>query len=306
MSSFFWSSTSSTDPTLGANWTASDGTTGTAPGSGDDAYIQSIPGVVLANIGAADMSAVALNSLTIGSTFTGTIGTADTSSPLFGYWKIGAGTWTIGSPSGDGVVYGGSGRIKIDFGAGAFNGVVLATGSSADNGAEPVRLLASNAASAIVVLGGRVGVATNLPGETVTLGEIDVSGPSSICNLGPGVTWTTANISDGADITINSGSAGTLSVSPGAAATTQGTGLIATIEAGGNLSLNHRPASGSAINTLNLYPTGVADFSQNPAALTVDVVNHHRGGVMSANAANPGHLTVTARNLVNCGTLTAS
>src|SRR6185312_3492007 len=131
MSSYFWSSTSSTDPTLGANWTKSDGTTGTAPGNGDDVTIAAIPGVSLASIAAADMSAVTLNSLTVSQTFTGTIGTASTSG-TFGYWKIGATTWTIGTPSGDGIAAIGSGRIKINFGSAVFAGTVLATGSSID------------------------------------------------------------------------------------------------------------------------------------------------------------------------------
>ena len=240
MSSYFWSSTSSSDPTLGANWTKSDGTTGVAPANGDDVYIQAIPGVVLANIGEADMSAVTLNSLTVNQTFTGTIGTADTSGTPFGYWKIGATTWTIGAPSGDGIAYGGSGRIKINFGSAAFSGVVLATGSSADQGAEPVRILANNASSRLSILGGRVGVATNLPGETATLEEIDVAGSTALCNLGPGVTWTTANVSTGGTLTLNSGSTGTLSAAPGATVTTQGTTAIATVNAGGSVSLNHR------------------------------------------------------------------
>ena len=47
MSSYFWSSTSSTDPTLGANWTKSDGTTGVAPANGDDVTIAAIPGVAV-------------------------------------------------------------------------------------------------------------------------------------------------------------------------------------------------------------------------------------------------------------------
>jgi len=78
------------------------------------------------------------------------------------------------------------------------------------------------------------------------------------------------------------------------------------VNAGGTTILNHRPASGSAITTLNLYPTGTADFSQVPSAVTVGTLNHHKGGVLSANASNPGHMTVTTRNLINCGTLTAS
>ena len=90
MPTYFWTSTSSTDPTLGANWTKSDGTTGAAPTTGDDVFIQAIPGVALANIGSADMSAITLNSLTISQTFAGTIGTTSSAGPNFGYWKIGA------------------------------------------------------------------------------------------------------------------------------------------------------------------------------------------------------------------------
>ena len=169
-----------------------------------------------------------------------------------------------------------------------------------------MRIKGSNAANHLSVLGGRVGVARNLPGEAATLAELDVSGSTAVCNLGPGVTWTNANVASGATLTTNSGSTGTLSLPSGATAITQGAGAIATINAGGAAILNHRPAAGAAITTLNLYPTGVADFSQNPANVTVTTLNHQRGGVLSANAANPGHLTVTNRTLVNCGTLTAS
>lgn len=306
MSTYFWSSTSSTDPTNGANWTKSDGTSGAAPGNGDDAVVAAIPGVALASIGAADMSAVTLNSLTIGQSFTGTIGAASTAGATFGYWKIGAASWTIGTPSGDGTPAVGSGRIKIDFGSAAFAGVVLASGASVDAGAEPVRVKGSNAGNKLYVLGGRVGVATNLPGEAATLAEVDVNGSTAVCNLGPGVTWTNANASSGGTITLNSGSSGTLAVSSGSTATTNGTGAIATVNAGGTTNLNHRPASGAAIATLNLYPTGTADFSQLPSNVTLTTLNHQRGGVIVANAANPGHLVVTNRNLVNCGTLTAS
>lgn len=306
MSTYFWSSTSSTDPTLGANWTKSDGTTGTAPGNGDDVTIAAIPGVALASIAAADMSAVTLNSLTISQTFSGTIGTASIAGGTFGYWKIGATSWTIGKPSSDGMAAIGSGRIKIDFGAAAFAGVVLGTGSSVDLGAEAVRIKGSNAGNVLYVLGGRVGVATNLPGESAALAEVDVTGSTAICNLGPGVTWTNANVSAGGAINLASGSTGALSVASGSTASTAGSGAIATVNAGGTTILNHRPASGAAITTLNLYPTGTADFSQAPSPVAVGTVNQQKGGLLIANAANPGHLVVTTRNLVNCGTLTAS
>jgi len=305
MSSYFWSSTSSTDPTNGANWTKSDGTTGTAPGNGDDVTIAAIPGATLANIAAADMSSVTLNSLTISQTFTGQIGTTATSG-TFGYWKIGATTWTIGRPSSDGGAAIGSGRVKIDFGAAAFVGTVLATGTSADQGQEPVRIKGSNSANKLYVLGGRVGVATNLPAETATVAEVDVAGSTAVCNLGPGVTWTNANVSSGASLSLNSGSTGALSVASGSTLSVQGSGAIATVNAGGATYLNNRPASGAAIATLNLFATGTADFSQNPAGVTVTTLNHYKGGALTANAANPGHLAITTRNLVNCGTLVAN
>ncbi|HEX4796351.1 MAG TPA: hypothetical protein VH370_21360 [Humisphaera sp.] len=306
MPTYFWTSTSSTDPTLGANWTKSDGTTGTAPANGDDVFIKAIAGVALANIGSADMSSVTLNSLSISQTFTGTIGSASIASPNFGYWKIGASSWTIGAPSPDGTAFGGSGRIKLDFGSAAFSGTVLSTGPSADSGAEPLRIKGSNSGNKLYVLGGRVGVATNLPGETATLAEVDVSGSSAVCDLGPGVTWAAANIAAGGSLLTNSGSTGALSVASGASVTTQGVGAIATVNLGGNATFTHRPASGAAITTLNLYPTGTADFSQNPSAVTVTNLNHHKGGTLTANPANPGHLTVTNRALVNCGSLTAA
>ena len=139
-------------------------------------------------------------------------------------------------------------------------GVVLATGSSADAGAEPVRIKGSNAANKLYVLGGRVGVATNLPGETATLAEVDVTGSSALCNLGAGVTWTNANVSSGGTLTTNSGSSGALSISSGSTATTRGTAAISTVNAGGTTYLNHRPASGAAIATLNLVSDGKCGF----------------------------------------------
>jgi hypothetical protein len=305
MSSFFWSSISSTDPTIGANWTKSDGTTGTAPGNGDDAYIVAIPGLALASIGAADMSAVTLNSLTISQTFAGTIGTTATSG-TFGYWKIGATTWTIGTPSADGSTAGGSGRIKIDFGSAAFVGTVLNAGTSIDSGLEPLRIKGSNAGNRLIVLAGRIGVATNLPGETSTISEVDVTGSTAVVDFGSGVTWTNATVAAGATLNTLSGSSGALSVSSGANATTRGTGAIATINAGGTVAICHRPASSAAVTTLNIYPTGTADFSQNPLPVTVTTLNHQAGGVLAFDPANPGQLTIGTHNLVNAGTLTAA
>ena len=98
------------------------------------------------------------------------------------------------------------------------------------------------------------------------------------CDLGAGVTWTNADVSNGGTISLNSGSTGVLSVGPGANATTAGPSAISVVEAGGSVVLNHRVASGASVTTLDLFPTGVVDFSQNPAAVTVTTLNHHGEG----------------------------
>ena len=109
--------------------------------------------------------------------------------------------------------------------------------------------------------------------------------PRKECDSHPPATTISlenANVSSGGTLNANSGSTGTLSISPGSTATAQGTGAIATINSGGNAFLNHRPGAGAAVTTLNLYPTGVADFSQNPANVTVATLNHHKGGTLTA------------------------
>jgi hypothetical protein len=305
MAAYFWSSISSGDPTLGANWTKSDGTTGVAPGNGDDAYVQAIPGLALASINAADMSAVTLNSLTISQTFTGTIGTTATTG-TFGYWKIGASVWTVGTPSADGTVFGGSGRIKLDFGAAAFVGTVLSTGTSSDSGLEPLRIKGTNASNRLLVLGGRVGVATNMPGEVSTLAEVDASGSGAVVDLGPGVTWTIATSVSGASLTLSSGSSGTLSVGSGATARINGSSAVATVNANGTVQLCNRPASGAAVATLNLYSTGTADLSPNPLAASITTLNHFSGGTLTVNPASQGQLSIGSHNLINASSLSAA
>jgi hypothetical protein len=303
MASYFWSSTSSTDPTLGANWTKSDGTTGTAPTTADDAFIQAIPGSALANIAAADMHTVVLNSLTISQSYTGTIGGAGTG----GYWQIAATTWTIGTIAG-GINPGGSGRIKIDFGTNQFTGTVISTaGASTDTNQEPVRIKGTHASNKLSVLSGTVGVATNQPGETSTLSEIDVvgntaTGTSPTCNLSSGVTWTTAYCAGGGTLATNSG--GTTLDCAGGTVTCNGTALVTTVTNSGTIYFNVTPASGSCITTLNNLNGGTVDFSGGPAARTVGTYKPYASSSIRLNAANPAHVTFTTVSPQNLSTLT--
>lgn len=303
MASYFWTSTSSTDPTVGANWTKSDGTTGTAPTTGDDVTITAIPGSTLANIGAADMHLVTLSSLTISRSFTGTIGTAG----VGGYWRVSATTLNIGVAGSGLNSTVGSGRIKLDLGTvvGTIN--VYATGSSTDTGYEAVRILGSNASNLLNLVGsGTVGVGTNQPGETATVLAANISGQGAVCNFGAGVTWTNANVASNAKFSARSGSSGTVSVAANSTATLSGTAAVASVNNSGTVNHQVRPAAGAASTTINNYTGGVIDFSGNPSAVTVTTLNGYANSQIQANPANPGHLTMTTFNRIEAGSLTVS
>jgi hypothetical protein len=291
MSNFFWSSTSSTDPTATGNWTnAADGTTTAVPTTGDNVFISSVPGATLANIEAATMASITLATLTISSTYGGTIGGTGTTSP-FGYWEIGATAWSIGNPSSDGNQANGSGRIKINFGTIAFSGVVVATGQSIDTGFEPVRILGANSGNVLEVQSGLVGVATNLPGEDAQLSAVNIIGGT--CDLGAGVTLASATASGNGNL--NSACAiTTLTTAAGTNVTASGAVEIATANVYGNVYFNNRPGSGDAVGTLNIYNGGDANFAGNPAACTVGTVNVESGFTITLDPAANSSVTLPA------------
>lgn len=303
MSIFFWTATggSAADPTVGANWTSATGTTGTAPGAGDDAYIVPIAGLTLAPINFKDQSGGGtLNSINYASSLL--VGTTDTTSAnIFGYWKINATTVNISTP--DGTAASGGGRVKIwNPLAGATTLNVTQTGSSSDLYSQAVRYLCSNSGTVVNVTAGSVGIATNMPGETATIGTANVIGGS--LTLGAGVTWTTANVTAGG--TLNTNSAGTtINNASGGNVNTAGAVLIGTVNNYGTAKLNHRIASGVMCTTVNAY-NGTTDFSGNAASSTVSTLNKYAGAVIKRNAANPSHITFTASTTVLAGTETIS
>lgn len=295
MADYYWISTSSTNPNTGANWQKSDGTTGSVPTTGDTVYIVPIAGLPLASIGYSDMSAVTLAALYISAAIA--IGTTDTTSVNFyGYWKISATKLYIsGKPT----------RVKIDVGSVQCAAKITGTGNSADSGQRTVRLLGSHVGNTVLVSGGNVGVGTNLPTETSVVSSVAVTGNGAVCELGNGVTWTAARVDAGGQllapaITISGGS--TLTATNNSTATIGGTGKVGTVNAnGGAVVLNNRPGSGSIAGTINLAPSGLVDFSQNPDAGTVDLLNPAGGKVLLAKS-NPAHITFTSEVPANIGT----
>lgn len=285
------------DPSVAGNWSSGP------IASGDDAYIQAIPGLTLAPIDAHNSSAVALNSLTYNTNSQVIVGTNATPG---GAWQIGTSTFTVPIPTINNL---GAGRVKLDFGSSAVVANIAATGTatSLDAGLEPMRIIGS-AMTSVNVTGGLVGIATSAPSETATVTTVNVASVVSVAqvNMGPGVTWTHASAASG-----NGGGAflaaltgGTdLTTSAGATANMAGTTAITTVNAGGVTQLNQR-SGGVDCTTLNIYPGGQADFSGNPAASTVTTLNLFAGGTLSTDPANPDHVTVTTFHKKNGGNLT--
>jgi hypothetical protein len=258
-----------------------------------------VPGLVLAPINFKDMSAVTLAVLNISANVL--IGTTDTTSAnYFGYWEIGAGTSNISTP--DGTSGTGSGRIKLNIAtAGAVVNVAAALSAPADLYSQTVRILLNDSGAVLNVTGSAtVGLATNMAGETSTVGIVNVSG-GGIVTLGPGVTYTTGDVQTGSKLYTNS-SGTTLNVASGGNLYTAGNSTIATITNSGNAVLNHRPTSGN--NTINSL-AGTIDFSQNPGNMTVTILNLYPS-ILKRSAANPAHITISTLNQFGCGQLTAS
>lgn len=269
---------------LGANWTATNGTTGTAPTTGDTAFIGPVPGLTLASISFADMHTITLAALVIsaGLPQTFTIGTqATTSGSSFGYLRISATLVTIGAPvasSGNGNIgntaLSGAGRIKLDLGTAASAVLVQSTGNSIDSSFEPCRILANNSATTLTVESGLVGVATNLPGETSTIASAIATGSGSSVNIGPGVTCPIVKLAASAGAYVEC-AVTTMTVAAGCSVTTIGTGSIATLNNYGSAIINSRATA--TIGTFNAYGGGVTNFSGNPATATITNTNYYTG-----------------------------
>jgi hypothetical protein len=228
-----------------ANTTASSGpndwnvaanfTPAAVPVAGDDGYLRNCSRDVSYGL---NQSAVTLATLAVDMTMTGKVGTASA------WFRIGATSWRIGDPGGDGQAGTGSPRVKIDFGGAAFSGVVVNSydQQSADAGLEPVQLKGTHAGNELIVLGGRVGVATVSPSDVATLANWTVTGNSAVLNLGPGVTWTNGFQTAGF-VKVTSG--GAAFTQDGGTALFQGTGVVRALTVGGSALLNQRPLAKS-------------------------------------------------------------
>jgi hypothetical protein len=220
------------------------------------------------------LSGVALNSLTITSTFTGTIGLPEQntngSQPYEEYrpafMQQNAATITIGTGTGSG-----SGRIKLDNQAVTTTLIVLSTGQPLDTNLESVLWKGTGAGNAVTVDSGSVGIAV-FGNETSTVPTLNVNSGAVRC--GAGVTLTSVTTYGGTLVT-NSG-ATTLKQYGGN--TVVYSGNITTLSV---ISGTAQYGGAGTITTLTVSTGGTIDFSIDPRAKTVTNCSLYSGSALS-------------------------
>lgn len=261
-----WVGTTSSAWATGTNWSTSS-----APANGDTATFD---WNATRSVAGSDQSAVTLAALNILSTFTG-YQFGDLATAL----KIKSSTVRIGDASGSSTAGAHSNRINLDLSTTATVVTVVNTATtSADAGLEPVRIKAVNSSNQLIVLGGRVGVATNAIGDVATFGEIDCIGSSAVVNISSGVTLTTLRQEGG---TVNQSCGCTTIYQDGGTLNTNGSGAITTIYVGGQANLN----SSGTVTTLEVQADGTADMLNDLRAKTITTVKLYKGATFKFNPA---------------------
>ncbi len=261
------------DVSTAANWDAN-----AVPVAGDDVYIDHTSVDLLWNLQA--LSGVALNSLTIDSTFqSGSAGTGTAGLPEVNqrgsasyleyrqqYLQQGAATCTVGNGTGAG-----SGRIKLDFGTAQTTLIVNGTGAPADAGLEALLVKGTNASNVATINSGSVAIA-GLGEESATLATLNVgSGPNGPPSLrtGAGCTVTTLNQQGGVVL-----------LAKGPTTVNKTGGSLAVLS--GNVNTWNERGGGSAYlgtGTIGtILASALMDFSQDPRARTVNNATFQPGG----------------------------
>jgi len=267
--------TTAGDWSVAANWSGA-----AVPVDGDFVYLENSSQDVTAGLA---QEGIALASLTIAQSYTGSIGTATA------YLKIGSVLTNIGQYFGISRPNG-SPMIKLDLNdtdttAGTVN--IYDSGRSSDPNVPTIRLLINEATTVVNSYKGDIGIAP-ITGETSTVGTINVSYRTNASAdadvfIGSGVTLTTLK-AIGGDTVLNC--AATTVTSTAGTLSTNGTGAITTlIVSGGTITLN----STGAITTVT-GSGGTIDTTKSSSARTITTFN--RSGTCKLKR-DPSVLTIT-------------
>lgn len=257
-----------------ANWSLA-----AAPVSTDDVVISQGNSDINSNLSHA---AIILNSLTIGGSFTGTIGVPGVpSTPL----AIGLGSGKVFNFNAN------AGVCIFDFGTTNYQGIIIQTGAATSTtvGSEAVRIrgggstatMAIGNSGAVFGSGPSVGIATEYAGLTATLATLSVSGGT--VNTGTGITGTTCRHSGGT-LYIGGGNWTLIQQATNQPILTLGgvaTGNL--VAATGQMFVNSRPATGDVLASPNIGPGATMDFSQDPRTCSITTaINISIGGILVA------------------------
>lgn len=254
-----------------------------------------------------DNNGVSLTRLEIHKTYTGRIGlnysefttdgtgTTDSSAPEYRdvYLKIGTSTCYIGDQYGPGTPNG-SQRICLDLHTVACQCTVYSTSTGSSETNRPcVRLKANSSSTDIFIRGGSggVGIASEVPGETSTIGDISISGSSARVFVSSGVTLTNIYQVLGESFVLAAATITSINVE-GGLITLEGDYTITTLNLnGGEVICNNIKTAGNAITTANLNG-GLLDGSQSSESRTWATINLNKGGSFSKSSA----ITITTLN----------
>lgn len=286
-----------------ANWS-----TGTVPTNSDVVIIANNSVPICWGLA---QTGVTLTSLRIDKSYTGKIGlpytkfatnaaasTFDTSKTEYRahYLAIKTPILDIGEDSATGSPAG-SGRLKIDTSTTASQITIYdtATTSADGTGTSAVRLKADSSTTDIYVrlAPGGVSIAGEVPGETSTVGDVNVSedGSSAQVYVGSGVTLTNY-IQRGGTNVLDAAATVTAVTVDGGTLTVEGDYTITTLTQNDGLVIdNHIKTSGNAITTANLKG-GTTDWSRSLEARVAATVNLSVGATFVRNSA----LTITTLN----------
>ncbi len=184
-----------------------------------------------------------------------------------------------GSPSG-------SQRIKLDNDQAAASTITVfdTATSSSETGLPAVRYLAAHADADVFIRSapGGIGIASDEPGETSTVGDVWVSDTTSASRvyLGSGVTVTNYQQAGGINVLNAAATVAKVTVD-GGTLTMEGDYVLTALDLNnGTVYDNHIKTAGNAITTANLNG-GTLDLSQSMGARTLATVNLGLGATLT-------------------------
>lgn len=284
MANKVWASTSSTDPSVGGNWSPSG-----VPTATDTVYFDGAVSNVNIDTALTTLNGVALTAVHILDSYTGLLGSA--TAPL----EIEATDFYIHKSSGQANSQG-SRRLWLDIGS--TNASVTVTGSattSADAGQPPVRICGTGTNNFYISGSASVGIGASSPIESCTITTLNTmqgaAGGAPTVTVGEGVTFAAFEISAGdvlnrgANVSgaslVTGGTYRVLSAATHAALTVRDTGQII------------YESDGSVSGTIVVSESGTLDLSRDARAKTVSKIEASGSATVELDNGNPASITIT-------------